>query len=153
MTTLTAYRTVPQHEYKAQSELKSAGHHAVVPSQTIRRRIGAKRIDVREPICRGYVFASGHLHEAKHVKGKVGHVHAHEMQRLEAIGSAVQPDPDYVAPWLPGDLATVISGPLCGTDVVFLDQSGRVARVEGMMMGAHRSLSLHISQIQRRSPP
>jgi len=68
MTRLTAYRTPPQMEQKAAKEAREAGYRAYVPTEPKTSRSGARRV----PTARGYVFADGKPHDAKHIKSAVG---------------------------------------------------------------------------------
>lgn len=89
MSTLTAYRVPPLHEWKAARELREAGIKAYVP-----RDHAAKR---RAPVARGYVFSASKPAFAKHVRDRVGAVTTAELARLylKRQRRAAEPDAQF----------------------------------------------------------
>lgn len=82
MTTLIAYRTPPQMERKAAKEARAAGHRAYVPTETT----GTRRV----PTARGYLFADGKPHDAKHIKNAIGTVARRDLHGLYIRTSKTQ---------------------------------------------------------------
>ena len=124
MTTLTAYRTAPQQEFKAAQELRDHGIRAYVPrDHTVKRRA---------PVARGYVFARCKPAFAKHVRSRIGEVHAGELARIYMRRQHVKPPTSAFAP---GDLVGVAVG-------VHANMAGRIVRqtkkgwmISTLMMG------------------
>lgn len=92
MSTITAYRTAPQSERKAQAELREAGIKAYVPTENKTRRYGhhIKRT-VKVPVAPGYVFANSKPAFAKHVKARVGDVARDDLAQFYKSSRPIKP--------------------------------------------------------------
>jgi hypothetical protein len=133
MSTLSAYRVPPLHEWKAARELRDHGIRAYVPRDPASDR--------KAPAARGYVFSSHKPAFAKHVRGKVGNVAPAELARLyvkRQLRAVEQPNP-----YSPGQ--TVYRGEVPATVISI---SGRMCVVRTTMLGKEISQALHYSQLR-----
>lgn len=160
MTDMSAFRTVPQAEFKARDELQNAGFSAFIPTECRYRRVGAhrtRRTKVQVPMCPGYVFGSGKPSEARHVRNRIGALRktdtVDDFKHLQSIsGKEIDNEPRPVT-WQPGEPAVIGSGPFEGSSVTVLEVRGKVAIVKGFVMNAEREqISIHVMQLLKKPP-
>lgn len=133
MSTLTAYRVPPLHEWKAARELREAGIKAYVP-----RDHAAKR---RAPVARGYVFSAAKPAFAKHVRDRVGAVTTAELARLYIKRQRRASEPHN--PYSAGQ--KVYRGEV---PAIIVSTSGRVCLIETTMLGKPHRISIHYTQLR-----
>lgn len=150
MSDMSAFRTPPQAEFRAEQELREAGFSAFVPTEYRYRRSGAsrtRRTKIRVPMCPGYVFGSGKPSEARHVRNRIGTLREDETKHLQDIsGKEVDPTPAPIT-WATGEPALIASGPFEGSPVTIVEVRGKVALVEGFVLNAQRQIGVHIKQL------
>lgn len=151
---LSAFRTAPQTEFKAERELQEAGISAFVPVEYRWRRVGAsrsRRIKIRTPMVPGYVIAASGLPMARYVRTRVGALTTDEADRLHMISGKEEANPDTPPPlelWDPGDKAVICEGPFKGHSVEVTESRGKVCICKGLAF----RVAIHISQLQRMPP-
>ena len=153
MNDMSAFRTPPQAEFKAEQELSETGFNAYVPSEYYWQRgpNRSRRFKAPRPAALGYVSSNCKPHDARHVRRRVGSVKDQELTGLKAADAReIDTEPKAIE-WKPKDKARIISGPLEGADVVVNEIRGNIALVEGISHGAFRQIGLHRMQLGR--PP
>jgi hypothetical protein len=146
MTTLTAYRVLPQMEFKAAEEAGAAGYACDVPTEVIELR-GTSRKPVKRtvPVMRGYLPAEGKPYNARYIRRAVGPVRHADMIRMKTTMDRVQRrDAGMSAqPYRVGQ--TVLAGEIPAT---VAEVEGDLVTVAFEMLGKQHARTLHYSQLR-----